>query len=949
MNDKMILESIKTGLIDYSVESLEDLQPKLLINDYTQGSKVLGQIIKELDSCHEFIFSVAFITESGIITLLNTLKYLEEKKIPGKILTTDYLNFTHPKALKRLMKFRNIEIRMYNRGNFHAKGYIFKKTHENTLIIGSANLTQEALTHNKEWNIKINSLDNGQLLKETIDEFNKIWDEADILDDDLLTKYEIQYNKQISVSIDHEITKINEEIKPNKMQIEALQSLMNLRAFGENKALLISATGTGKTYLSAFDVKEYKPKKFLFVVHRENIARKAIESFQNILGEINYGLLTGKDKDYDADYLFSTIQTLSKDETLKYYDKQHFDYIVIDEVHRSGAESYVKVINYFTPKFILGMTATPERTDGFDIYKHFDYNIAHEIRLQDALEEDLLSPFHYFGVSEIEIDGELLDDNSSFSKLTCTERIKHIIDTLDFYGYSGNRPRGLIFCSRVEEAIELSNKFNEIGYKTIALSGKNSELDREEAIKRLETDDPEFILEYIFSVDIFNEGIDISSINQIIMLRPTQSAIIFVQQLGRGLRKLKNKEYVTVIDFIGNYQNNFLIPVALSGDKSFNKDNLRRFLIEGNYTIPGASTISFDEISSQRIYENINRTSFTRLTFLKEEYKKLRNKIGKIPTLLEFNKYGSIDPQLIINHSKTYYHFLKKIEKHQLFQLNPEEENLILFISQELLPAKRPHELIILKEMISNKTVDTNMIKNIIGDQNKSIISAFNYLNLNFLTKLELPKYQTFTLYKDNKISLKQSLLDSYHQNKDFKFFIDDLIQYGLTIYQQNYLPYKSKTSNFSYYKKYTRKEVAQLLNWNSNLQSVMYGYMIRNNACPIFVTYNKDENISESIKYQDEFINKNTFSWMTRNKVTLNSKETIKIKNAKNTGLILHLFIKKADDEGTEHYYIGEVTPLHAEETTIKDNKGKVVPIVNFKFKINPPVREDIYDYLIK
>ncbi len=955
MKNEMILESIKTGLIDYSIESLENLQPKLLLNDYKLGSKVLSQITKELETCHEFIFSVAFITESGITTLLNTLKDLEKKGIPGKILTTDYLNFTNPKALRRLLKFNNIQMRMYNKGNFHAKGYIFKKQSENTLIVGSANLTQEALTHNKEWNLKINSLDNGQLYKSTLHEFLNIWSESDIIDESLINKYEIIYNRQIRVSLENKFTYNKNNIKPNKMQAIAMKSLKNLRLSGESKALLISATGTGKTYLSAFDVKQFNPQKMLFIVHRENIARKAMNSFRNLLGENNYGLLTGNSKDYNSDFIFTTIQTLSKDTTLKYFSKNHFDYIVIDEVHRSGAKSYLKVINYFEPKFLLGMTATPERTDGFDIFNHFDYNIAHEIRLQDALKEDLLCTFHYFGVSDIEVNGQVLDENSDFVKLTSDERIKHIINTIEFYGYNGDRPKGLIFCSRVEEAIELSNKFNSLGFRTTALSGENSENNREEAINRLETDEQEFALDYIFSVDVFNEGIDIPSVNQIIMLRPTQSAIIFVQQLGRGLRKAKNKEYVIVIDFIGNYQNNFLIPIALSGDRTYNKDTLRRFIRQGNYTIPGSSTVSFDEISKRKIYENINKTNFKKLNFLRKEYKNLKVKIGKIPSLYDFYKYGSIDPQLIIDYSKSYYNFLKKTDKAYNIELEDREINFLEFISCEFMPTKRPHEIIILKELLENESVNINYISktlekefNVINDLN-SINSAIKYLVKDFLTDSENKKYNQFIFCNSNVIKIEKKLIESYNRNILFRDFVDDLIKYGLDIYNNEYLPNKSKTSNLSLYKKYSRKEVCQLLNWDKNLASVMYGYMFNNNTCPIFVTYDKNEDIPESIKYQDEFINKNTFSWMTRNKVSLDSNEAQQIINSTKTGLKIHLFIKKADDEGPYHYYIGEVIPIHFEQTTINNNKGKKVPIVNFKFNINHTVREDIYDYILK
>ena len=360
------------------------------------------------------------------------------------------------------------------------------------------------------------------------------------------------------------------------MQEEALASLQQLRLNGEDKALVISATGTGKTYLSAFDVRNYQPKKLLFIVHRENIARAAMRSFKNVLGNISCGLFTGNAHEKDADYIFSTIQTIHKKEYRELFAPDAFNYIIIDEVHRAGANTYQELVQYFKPKFLLGMSATPERIDGFDIFKMFDYNIAYEIRLQQAMEYNLLCPFHYYGISDLSVEGIEIDEKTDFNLLVSEQRLKHILESIDRYGYSGDKVHGLIFCSRKEEARELSRLFNQKGFKTTALLGDDPESVRQKAIQQLEEEDKsKDYLDYIFTVDIFNEGVDIPKINQVVMLRPTESHIIFIQQLGRGLRKHQIKDYVVVIDFIGNYEKNFQIPIALSGHLSYNKDSWR--------------------------------------------------------------------------------------------------------------------------------------------------------------------------------------------------------------------------------------------------------------------------------------------------------------------------------------------------------------------------------------
>ena len=387
-----ILQSAKKGLVDSNINSNLALLPKLLVNDYSKGNKVLNELISELNKCTEFYISVAFITTSGITPLLKTFKYLEKKNIKGQILTTDYLNFSEPKALKKLLEFSNIKLKLYSKENFHTKGYIFKFDDHYKMIVGSSNLTQTALTKNKEWNLKISSLEEGYLTENVISEFNTLWNEADELTLDWINTYESIYKKQREYAKKTSVPSISQyKLKPNKMQVAAIQNLQKLRENGEDKGLLISATGTGKTYLSAFEIREYNPKRALFIVHREQIAKQALNSFKNVFGDTKtMGILSGNSKNTNSDFIFSTVQTLSKADVLNSFNKCEFDYIVIDEVHKAGAKTYQKIVNHFTPKFLLGMTATPERSDNFDIFKMFNYNIAYEIRLKQALEEDLL-------------------------------------------------------------------------------------------------------------------------------------------------------------------------------------------------------------------------------------------------------------------------------------------------------------------------------------------------------------------------------------------------------------------------------------------------------------------------------------------------------------------------------------------------------------------------------
>lgn len=635
-----LLQSFSTGFIDRSIHSKKEYLPELITNDKSIGTKVLTTILKELRELKdgdEFWFSVAFVTTSGVATLIDTLIDLEKRKIKGKILVSQYLNFTQPEALRRLFQFKNIELKIVTEGDFHSKGYLFKKSNFYNLIIGSSNLTATALCSNKEWNLKISATPISHIIFEAIKLFTIEFKSAIPVNKVFIDQYEIVYRRNIKLNFElKEELFLSKAITPNNMQIEALANIKKLREEGKNKALLISATGTGKTYLSAFDVKCVNPKKFLFIVHRENIAKAALKTFKSIFVDSKtMGLYTGNTKDLNADFIFSTVQTISKQEYLDQFEKDFFDYIVIDETHRAGAISYQRILDYFQPKFLLGMTATPERGDNFDIFKSFDYNIAYEIRLHKALEEDMLSPFHYYGVTDITVNGQVLEENADFKLLTSDERVDRIIEKATLYGCDNGKVRGLIFCSSVDECIQLSKEFNERNYKTVSLTGSNSEEERSDAINRLESDLLTEKLDYIFTRDIFNEGIDIPSVNQIIMLRPTQSAIVFVQQLGRGLRKTNNKEYLTVIDFIGNYANSFLVPIALYGDTSYNKDTLRKLMSSESNLIPGSSTVNFDEISKKRIFEAIDSANMQLKKDLVSDYIVLKAKLGRIPMMMD--------------------------------------------------------------------------------------------------------------------------------------------------------------------------------------------------------------------------------------------------------------------------------------------------------------------------
>ncbi len=973
-NDKTttLQTACQTAYLDHTVNSNLAYRPEFISNNYKLGKKVLVSIEEELQRCEEFCISVAFITESGITPLLQTLKDLEQKNIPGKILTTNYLMFSEPEALEKLAGLRNIQLKMFvaNRetGGFHTKGYIFREEEIYRIIIGSANMTLSAITKNKEWNTKIVSTEQGELTQAVLQEFDELWnDEHTLAFKDFIDSYRQEYlnekmiRKQRRQAISESVVKLEDyQLKPNKMQIAFVKSVMEMREKQIDRALLLSSTGTGKSLASAFMLREMKAKKALFIVHREQIAKQTLKSFKRVFGTSKtYGLLSGNSREFGAEFLFATMQMMSKDEILSYYTPEEFDVIILDECHHAGAESYQKIMRYFKPKYWLGMTASPD-TNQYDIYSIFNHHIAYEIRLQQALEEDLLCPFHYFGITDLEINGEVFDDNAgvkNFSNLISDARVDYVIEKANYYGFSGDRVKGLIFCSRKDEAKELSKKFNERGLRTEVLTGEDNQERRENVIARL-TDDEKIDnqLDYIFTVDIFNEGVDIPEINQVIMLRPTQSPVVFVQQLGRGLRKCEGKEYVVVLDFIGNYMNNFMIPIALSGDRSYNKDAMRRYIREGARVIPGSSTIHFDEISKKRIYASIDAARTNDMRLLKESYKTLKYKLGRIPTIQDFKKFGSVDVTKIFEKCGSYHNFLKRYEREYRVHLTKQQETIIEYFSKKLIAYKRIHEMELLRILIDQKDrilyYQRFLYEKYRVDMNEQVEeSVLRNLKNEFPKEEERRKYSDCVLIEkndDGSYSLSSKFQEELSDN-NFKEMILELLDFGIDQWKEKY-GQTYRDTNFTLYQKYTYEDVCRLLNWKKNLNAQNIGgyyYDSDTKTLPVFINYHKAE---DAIAYEDRFVSEGHLIALSKHPRKVTSSDAVHIykqsEEDKNNRIFLFIRKNKDDNEAKEFYFLGEIfaegSPRQIYMEKTKDNAFEI------DYRLDVPVRSDIYDYIV-
>lgn len=979
INDDLLelRKSLETAFVDRMTDSNLAMKPRFLSNNHLEGQKVLSVIDDELSSCDEFSISVAFITKGGITPLLQTLRELERRRVKGRILTTDYLMFSEPEALKKLSQFSNIELKMYrvqNGPGFHTKGYLFKDKEFYRIIVGSSNMTLSALTVNHEWNTRIVSTSNGEMAYEILNEFESLWNSRNSLSfeyfyEDYKTKYEV-IAKQREVAAQEQVVPLDvARLEPNTMQVGFINRLKELIEAGADKALLISATGTGKTYASAFGIRDaLKPTgKVLFVVHRKEILRQARDSYKKVFGSnIKMAMLTGDDKDYEeinqADFVFAMINMISKPEVYERFSKDEFEVITLDEAHHSTAGSYQKIIDYFNPRFLLGMTATPERTDKFNVFELFDYNIAYEIRLQQAMEEDLLCPFHYFGIIDLEVDGETIDEDTglrNFRYLVSDQRVDYVIEQANYYGYSGKRVRGLIFCSSVKEAKELSVKFNERGLRTLSLSGEDTPEEREEAIERLADDGRVDNLDYILTVNIFNEGVDIPEINQIIMLRPTESAIVFVQQLGRGLRKRIGKEYTVIIDCIANYKNNFLIPIALSGDRSYNKDNVRRYLMEGNRVIPGSSTIHFDEISKKRIFSAIDVANFSDIKLIKQNYKNLKDKLGKIPSLLDFDRYGEMDVLRIFDNNSlgSYYKFLVKYEPDYTVRLSAEQEKIVEFVSRKIANGKRIHEIELLDLMLTDQTDLMRKLRDRLQVDYMIELEKNTYENVVNVMTNEFPSGSGKASYKEciflERVGRDYCLSSQFMKMlKDDSFYqiMQELIEFARYRYERDYSS-RYQNTDFVLYQKYTYEDVCRLLAWEHNevpLNIGGYKYDKKTKTFPVFINYDKAEDIQDTVKYEDHFVTNDRLIAISKSNRTLESEDVQNFLYAKERGIDVELFVRKNKDDkiSKEFYYLGRMTATGNTKEFIMPNTTSTA--VEIEWRLDTPVRNDIYEYIV-
>lgn len=651
------------------------------------------QLIQSLKKADSVDIIVSFLMESGVKMLLEELDNALKRGAKIRILTGNYLGITQPSALYLLKKKlgSRVDMRFYNEKDrsFHPKSYIFHYRGYNDIYIGSSNISRSALTSGIEWNYRFSSVSDPKNYEKFYHAFEDLFEHHSIIiDNEELKRYSQNWHRPAvardlerydyshqNEENESEDTKVRLLYEPRGAQIEALCALEDTRAEGAKRALVQAATGVGKTYLAAFDSKSYE--RVLFVAHREEILKQAAASFRNVRNSEDYGFFTGEEKSTDKSVIFASVATLGRSEYLsdKYFAPDYFQYLVIDEFHHAVNEQYQRIVKYFKPQFLLGLTATPERMDGRNIYELCDYNVPYEISLKDAINKGMLVPFHYYGIYDDTDYSGLHLIRGRYDEKELNETYignVHRHDLIYKYYCKYGSKKALGFCCSRAHAEEMAKEFCERGIPSVAVysnaNGTYSE-ERGKAIEKLKSGE----IRVIFSVDMFNEGVDITSVDMVMFLRPTESPIVFLQQLGRGLRRSKGKEYLNVLDFIGNYEKAGRVRFLLTG-RTLGKNEY--YNPADRSAFPDDCLIDFD-MKLIDLFSEMDKKHLKVRDQIRNEYYRVKELLGRIPSRMDLFTYMDDDIyRVAIAHSKD-NPFKRYLDfRNELGELT-EEENLL--------------------------------------------------------------------------------------------------------------------------------------------------------------------------------------------------------------------------------------------------------------------------------
>lgn len=863
---------------------------------------------KEIFSADEICMLVSFIRWSGLRTILDELKRFTESGKKLKVITTSYMGATQPKAIEELAKLQNTQIKISydtERTRLHAKAYVFKRDSGfTTAYVGSSNMSNAAMTSGLEWNVKMSEKESFDIITKINATFETYWNDA------IFENYDNSEESRNRLYTALKKNKTNEndmafefDIKPYAYQKEILENLQAERkVFNRNKNLVVAATGVGKTVISAFDYKKFRDEnpraRLLFVAHREEILKKSRDTFRYICKDLNFGeLLVGNNKPDSIGNLFVSIQSLNSSKLLERTTPDFYDYIVIDEVHHGAAKSYQKLLEFYKPKVLLGLTATPERMDGADITKYFDKRMAYEMRLPEAIDNKLLCPFQYFGVSDFVDLSKLkwtrggyetseLENVFVLDAEIAKRRAKEIIQNTIKYVDDMDDVKALGFCVSIKHAEFMAEEFNNAGIPSVALTGNSDKELRNDISNKLISGE----IKIIFTVDLFNEGVDIPQINTVLFLRPTESLTVFLQQLGRGLRICEGKDCLTVLDFIGQSNKNYNFANKFRALIGKTKNSVETYVKDGFNMLPKGCFIKLEKQAKEYVLRNIKGLKNSRDVLI-SKMKYFVNDTGKELNLKNFLEYANITLEEFYKSDRTFTKL--KVDSEIIPEVNCKNEDFIARRIPVLLSMDSPKLIRFAIDYINNPDMKLNY-------EEKILLNMFYYTFYS-----EIPNKQGLSSEKEGILELVKT-----------QEYRNEILEILNILYERiNCVPVANSYDFINPLEVHSTYTLAQIMASyeyfdEHSKPSFREGvkYFEDKNLDIFLVTLNKsDKDFSEATLYEDYAINENLFHWQSQNR---DSQESKNIQRYIHSNGRISLFVrdyKKENGITSPYMYLGE------------------------------------------